>query len=71
MGKYKTGLWTLGQNKTRKARARDKHRARSNRKWLELKWLRMNLDDQVVCVEDPRKIVEKQLSDVIESPPLS
>ena len=71
MGNYKTGLKTLGQNKTRKARARNKHRARSNRKWLEPKWLRMNPEDQVVCVEDPKKIVEKQLSDLIEPPPLS
>ena len=41
MRNYKTGLWTLGQDKTRNAREREKHRARLNRKWLEQKWLRI------------------------------
>ena len=31
----------FGQDKTRNAREREKHRARSSRKWLEPKWLRV------------------------------
>ena len=32
----------------------------------QLEAVKRNLEDQMVCVEDPRKIVEKQLSDLEE-----
>ena len=35
--------WVVGQDKTRNAREREKHRARSSRKWLEPKWLSFSL----------------------------
>ena len=45
----KLGCRHLDKNKTREARARDKHRARSNKKWLEPKWLRMRKTQNELC----------------------
>ena len=43
MGNNKTGLQTLGRDKTRKARELEKHSARSNKNWLEPKLLQKTL----------------------------